>query len=506
MRRLAPKGEDERERRSYPEQLHGTERYGLVPDPAKTPQGSAEACERTASPSLARRRRAAEIGRGGTRRAPSSTARSSALASSGRPRPCRSMSATERSIAAGFAIPWPAICGAEPCTGSNSPGPSSPSEADAARPRPAGDRRGDVGEDVAEGVLGHDDVDRLAVRHDRHRERVDEGVVERDVGILGAAELGDDVAPEPRGVEDVHLVDGGQPAAALARDREGAAARSARPPGACTRRCRTTCRRRACPSRRSRGRRRARGRSRGRFPRRGRAEGSRRRRAPCAGPEGPAPVARPALRARAGRPRRGARRRPRGTPRASRRGAACPCARIALPPNACSACSIPSASSTRIASAATSGPIPSPGRTATRVTRGRAHVLVGAAIASSCCSVGRSRRGRSGSGDASSRRTSNGDLAAVGRDDHAAARGRRSSPSRVEVDALHQPLDLVGGKDDREHPVLPGVRAEDVSERRGDDRVEAVVLQRPGGVLAGGAAAEVPCRRAGSTRRGTPAG
>ena len=39
-----------------------------------------------------------------------------------------------------------------------------------------------------------------------------------------------------------------------------------------------------------------------------------------------------------------------------------PWARIALPPNACSECPIPSASSTRIASAATSGPIPSPGK------------------------------------------------------------------------------------------------------------------------------------------------
>ena len=65
-----------------------------------------------------------------------STACSSAVASSKRPRPWKRSSATDRSIAAGFAIPWPAICGAEPWTGSKIPGPSSPSEAEAASPRP----------------------------------------------------------------------------------------------------------------------------------------------------------------------------------------------------------------------------------------------------------------------------------------------------------------------------------------------------------------------------------
>ena len=58
---------------------------------------------------------------------------------------------------------------------------------------------------------------------DRHRERVDERVVERHVGVLGRAELGDDVAPEPRRVQDVHLVDRREPApAARARARSRA--------------------------------------------------------------------------------------------------------------------------------------------------------------------------------------------------------------------------------------------------------------------------------------------
>ena len=44
-------------------------------------------------------------------------------------RPWRSSSATERNIASGLAMPLPAMSGAEPCTGSNRPGPSPPSDA-----------------------------------------------------------------------------------------------------------------------------------------------------------------------------------------------------------------------------------------------------------------------------------------------------------------------------------------------------------------------------------------
>ncbi len=180
----------------------------------------------------------------------------------GRPRPWRSISATERSIAAGFAMPCPAICGAEPCTGSKRPGPSSPSEADAARPEAARHRGRDVGEDVAEGVLGDDDVDRL-----RARSRSSSRTSRRARGR--AARRG--TRPAPSSVTTsrqrrevcmhVDLVDRGQAPATLARDLERRGVRSARPPAASTRTCRTTCRPRGCPSRRSRGRRRARARS-----------------------------------------------------------------------------------------------------------------------------------------------------------------------------------------------------------------------------------------------------
>ena len=73
------------------------------------------------------------------------------------------MSAVERSIAAGFALPLPAMSGAEPWTGSKIPGPPSARLADAARPSPPRERGGLVGEDVAEHVLGQQDVELLRV-------------------------------------------------------------------------------------------------------------------------------------------------------------------------------------------------------------------------------------------------------------------------------------------------------------------------------------------------------
>ncbi len=53
-------------------------------------------------------------------------------------------------------------------------------------------------------------------------------------------------------------------------------------------------------------------------------------------------------------------------------------------------------------------------------------------------------------------------------------------------------------EDRRQQPDLGAVGVEDVGEGRRDDRLEAEVLQRPGGVLARGAAAEVAARRPGS--------
>ena len=46
----------------------------------------------------------------------------------------RSMSATEPNIASGLAVPVPAMSGADPCTGSNRPGPGRRSRRSAASP------------------------------------------------------------------------------------------------------------------------------------------------------------------------------------------------------------------------------------------------------------------------------------------------------------------------------------------------------------------------------------
>src|SRR5215469_1140984 len=57
--------------------------------------------------------------------------------------------------------------------------------------------------------------------------------------------------------------------------------------------------------------------------------------------------------------------------------------------------------------------------------------------------------------------------------------------------ALEERLDLVVGEAAEDHAVLASVGEEDVGEAGGDDGAEAVLLERPGGVLAGAAAAEV---------------
>src|SRR5439155_7781668 len=86
----------------------------------------------------------------------------------------------------------------------------------------AGHGRGDVREDVAEHVLGDDDVDRLRARDDLHREAVDERVPAADVPVLERDDV-DDAAPELRGVEHVGLVDRDERLAATARELEAAA-------------------------------------------------------------------------------------------------------------------------------------------------------------------------------------------------------------------------------------------------------------------------------------------
>ena len=63
---------------------------------------------------------------------------------------------------------------------------------------------------------------------------------------------------------------------------------------------------------------------------------------------------------------------------------------------------------------------------------------------------------------------------------------------------------IVRGQLHRQQPDLRAVGAEDVGEARRDDRLEAVVLERPRGVLAARAAAEVAARRRGSGSAAAP--
>ena len=57
--------------------------------------------------------------------------------------------------------------------------------------------------------------------------------------------------------------------------------------------------------------------------------------------------------------------------------------------------------------------------------------------------------------------------------------------------ALDEGFDFGFGEADEDDAVLAGVGEEDVGEGGGDDGAEAVLVDGPGGVLAGGAAAEV---------------
>ena len=184
-------------------------------------------------------------------------------------------------------------------------------------------------------------------------------------GYSARAELGDDVAPEARGVQDVDLVDRGQAPAPLARDLE----RAARDPLDLGPRVLARVEPRPVVA----GALRAEVEPADELAHDHEVDPSGARRPevrvdaellaqaeqPLLGTHRLAP------RARAGRPRRAARRRPRGRPRASRRAAACP-ARGSRCRRRRARCARSRArrgpGSPR---PATSGPIPSPGRTAT---------------------------------------------------------------------------------------------------------------------------------------------
>ena len=93
------------------------------------------------------------------------------------------------------------------------------------------------------------------------------------------------------------------------------------------------------------------------------------------------------------------------------------------------------------------------------------------------------------------------DRAAVEATRSCCSRSIRASPG------LHQRLHLVLGSATGSRPIFVQLRVEDVGEAGRDDRLEAVVLERPRRVLARRAAAEVAARRPGSgSARQLPAG
>ena len=172
------------------------------------------------------------------------------------------------------------------------------------QPEAAAHARRDVGEDVAERVLGQDHVELLRALDELHSRRVDEHVLELDVRIV-RRDADHRLAPEPGGLEHVHLVHGGDvraprtgeleraPGDPLDRGRRvfaGVEGRAVRPPAAGA--VVETADELADDQEVDAGS-------------RSRDEGSRRRRARGAGRSSPARAAPARLRARGGRPRRG---------------------------------------------------------------------------------------------------------------------------------------------------------------------------------------------------------
>ena len=108
-------------------------------------------------------------------------------AAAGRPEVIEQQRGREDRPRSGRPCAWPAMSGAEPWTGSNmlrsraiGVDVAAGGQADA-----AGDGGGEVGEDVAEQVVGDDDVEACRIRHQEDRGGVDVLVVDRDVGELG---------------------------------------------------------------------------------------------------------------------------------------------------------------------------------------------------------------------------------------------------------------------------------------------------------------------------------
>ena len=87
------------------------------------------------------------------------------------------------------------------------------------KPERAADGRRLVGEDVAEQVLGDDDVEASRIGQEQVGGRVDERVLDRDPRMTDRG-LVDDLTPQAAGGEDVRLVDAGEVAATTRSKRE----------------------------------------------------------------------------------------------------------------------------------------------------------------------------------------------------------------------------------------------------------------------------------------------
>jgi hypothetical protein len=102
--------------------------------------------------------------------------------------------------------------------------------------------------------------------------------------------------------------------------------------------------------------------------------------------------------------------------------------------------------------------------------------------------------------------TSNGSSLAVGLDHHLPRQVDRQPVTREGRHLVEQLGHLRFGQHDGQDAVLEAVVEEDVGEAGRDQRAEAVLPQRPGRVLAAGAAAEVLARDAARWRRRSAAG